>query len=408
MKRILTLALIVVAMLALAAAPALAEGYNDSGYNYSVDGDASADLGDAYDYNAGYYTRANGYTSGPHGGYNSTTNKCQECHSTHYAAGSYMLLRASTREAACDFCHVGGGGSSINIQMDNAYTATGVTSEDGEGMGTGHTLGYTGLAPVDIKPAYSDSEGLACFDCHTPHGNSARVLTTFANPGRAMEPTTAVTAVFAKFGSVPVDDATLAAAGIVPNLAGNYVLDASKGATLTADKAAYWGMTPNEGNIVLLTDVSSPTGAADGIITAVTKKKPIWPTGRFLLLKNPDNGDGEDTRFTTDAQVAGEGPFEGYNKLAIDWDDPYGPADPNYGGDQNNDYDKALPWNPKPVGMGGTAEFGDDNTGMLAVSEFCTDCHDGAAGASVQGAVVALEHTSTYVTAYSHDAQPRH
>ena len=175
-RRILVLALIAVAILALTAAPALAEGYNDPTE----------------------YTRATGYEAGPHGGYNSTTNKCNDCHSTHYASGSYVLLRANSREAACDFCHVGGGGSSINIQMDNTYNTAAavaggadavVDTGNDRGAGVGHTLGYSGGAPVDINPAYSDSAGLACFDCHTPHGNSARVLTTFANPGRAFQPT---------------------------------------------------------------------------------------------------------------------------------------------------------------------------------------------------------------------------
>ncbi len=123
-RRILVLALIAVAILALTAAPALAEGYNDPTE----------------------YTRATGYESGPHGGYNSTTNKCNDCHSTHYASGSYVLLRANSREAACDFCHVGGGGSSINIQMDNTYdTAAAVAGGADAVVDTGNDRG-TGVA----------------------------------------------------------------------------------------------------------------------------------------------------------------------------------------------------------------------------------------------------------------------
>jgi hypothetical protein len=131
-KKILLLAVVTVALIALTAVPAFAEaqGYNDSGE----------------------YTRDNGYFSGPHGGYTTTTNKCAVCHSTHYAEGSFMLLRANSREAACDYCHGGGGGSSINIQMDNAYKTmtedfdfadgvVDVANTPEGGYGTGHTLG---------------------------------------------------------------------------------------------------------------------------------------------------------------------------------------------------------------------------------------------------------------------------
>ena len=181
-KRMLVVALIVAAVFMLTAAPAFAEGYN--GYTWDGAGNFTDGLGD--------YTRSSGYFSGPHGGYNSNTNKCQDCHSTHYASGSYMLLRANSRESACDFCHVGGGGSTVNIQMDNDYNtqaavtagADSVIATDTMGFGTGHTLGYKGNAPVDINPAFSSSDGFACFDCHTPHGNSARLMEPFGIPGR--------------------------------------------------------------------------------------------------------------------------------------------------------------------------------------------------------------------------------
>jgi hypothetical protein len=109
----------------------------------------------------------------PHGGYTTTTNKCAVCHSTHYAEGSFMLLRANSREAACDYCHGSGGGSSLIIQMDNAYKTndgSGTMYLDGVadiantpegGYGTGHTLGYTGMSPADVKPAFQSSSGFS-------------------------------------------------------------------------------------------------------------------------------------------------------------------------------------------------------------------------------------------------------
>ena len=365
MKRIIVLAAITAVVLSLAAFPALAEGYNDPLE----------------------YTRATGYASGPHGGYTSTTNKCQDCHSTHYASGSYVLLRANSREAACDFCHVGGGGSQLNIQMDNDYQGVGggVEATTTMGYGTGHTLGYTGNAPVDINPAYSQSQGFACFNCHTPHGNSARVLTTFANPGRAFQPTNSVVTPFLSGG----------ADGTVAFLAAGGTMDGSlyNLGSLGVGDGVFWGLTSIEGNIVLSKDVAG---------VRKNMKKPIWPTGRFLLLKNPHSDAAENGQSdTTTGSAPGSGGQLGYNKLAIDWDEPLGPADGAYGGVQDRDYNKGMPWNPAGV------------TGLLSVSEFCTDCHDGAAGASTQQATVwySDDHNSApgaYAVAYSHDSQPRH
>ncbi|PKQ15941.1 MAG: hypothetical protein CVT67_07120 [Actinobacteria bacterium HGW-Actinobacteria-7] len=187
MKRTLLTIAAVAALVALCAGTAFAEGYNDAdGAGAGVEGIYVRDAG------AGQIESF----SGPHGGYTTTTNKCQDCHSTHYAFGSYKLLRADSAEAACDFCHGGGGGSDTNIMMDNAYKTDFDASTDFSGVvdtvntpaggyGTGHTLGYTGKAPADIEPAFQDAEnGLACFSCHTPHGNSARVLQSFGSPAR--------------------------------------------------------------------------------------------------------------------------------------------------------------------------------------------------------------------------------
>jgi len=186
-KRFALITLLVMAF-ALIAVPAFAEGYN------TVTSDATATaLG--YGDTTGEYTRYLDSDSGPHGGYTTTTNKCADCHSTHYASGSYMLLRANSREAACDYCHGGGGGSSVNIMMDNEYNTVADVADGAsaakvyadtlsQGSGTGHTLGYEGLSPADIEPAFTADDGLACFNCHTPHGNSARVLQSFGSPSR--------------------------------------------------------------------------------------------------------------------------------------------------------------------------------------------------------------------------------
>lgn len=379
-KRSMFVVVLAVALVALVAAPAFAEGYNNP-----------AGVGD--------YSRATGYLQGPHGGYTTTTNKCQDCHSTHYAFGSYMLLRANSAEAACDFCHGGGGGSSINIMMDNDYrdgtfdtAESSAVSTTTTGYGTGHTLGYQGNAPADINPAYSaGAGGFACFDCHTPHGNSARVMTTFANPGRAMSTSAPTT-----FGDIYASDASVPVAEDVALTAANFTtyLGASGGFAIaeTANGA------PGQGNFIFW------TGSA-------VQNKPIWPTGRFLLLMNPDveTSGTVEVADTVVGDEVGTASTLGWNKLAVDWIDPLGPADGVYGPEQDSN---------NTVYTGGVLTgFRDESTfpvdgpgvvGFLGLSEFCMDCHDGAAGASTQSAVVWRGYDSTYAVAYSHDAQPRH
>jgi hypothetical protein len=298
-----------------------------------------------------------------------------------------VLLRANSREAACDYCHVGGGGSQLNIQMDNDYDSSSAVATTTMGYGTGHTLGYTGNSPVDINPAYSDSAGFACFACHTPHGNSERVLTTFAAPGRAFQPTNLVLQPFLP-GGADGTAAFLAAGGTM--VGGLYDLGSSG---IGVGDGTFWGITNVEGNFVLTKDVAG---------VRKTMKKPIWPTGRFLLLKNPHVDAAEGQSDMTTGTAPGTAGQEGYNKLAINWDEPLGPADAPYGGVQDNDPDTNSPWQPAS-----------DEGGFFMMSEFCTDCHDGAAGASTQQANVwySEQHNSNpgaYAIAYSHDSQPRH
>lgn len=348
-------------------AVAHASGYNNSGYNYTLDGDSGEPDG-----NAGYYVRDPQTGSqvrafqGPHGGYTTTTNKCQDCHAVHIASGAFMLMRSDRRENACDFCHGGGGGSAINIQMDNAYDAERLVASNTDGQGTGHTVGYSGLSPLDIKPAYWDTQGLVCFDCHTPHGASTRVLTTFANPGSRLGGSR-VSAVYA--GTTLLEEAA-DPSGI-------------ELATYNAGTGAYWGPSVDEGNLV---------SVANGAVTS----HPIFPTGSFLLIADPHPTSIEIAEDTVTGNDAGSPTQLGFNKIAIDWADPLGPADSTNTGAQD--------------AANGGDFFG--STGLLSVSEFCTDCHDGAGGASTQRATV-WRRTGVggfggeYVAAYSHDSQPR-
>jgi predicted CXXCH cytochrome family protein len=357
--------------LVLLAGPALAGGYNDSGYSYGLPYGTN---------NTAWYVRdAEGGSQiasprGPHGGYTSTTNKCKDCHAVHLAEGAFMLTRVDDRFQVCDYCHTGGGGSKTNIQMDNEYDSDTALITASRGDGVGHTIGYPGNAPVDIQPAYGCQGGLMCFDCHSVHGNSDRVLTTFANPGRAIQPTSLVDEVY-KVGDPGYDHSV---SGWGDNDLDN-----------APDTDAFWGVTPDEGNIVT-------NGAGDG---STATRWPIWPTGRFLLTKNPHReilGAVEITDTVVSNDATG-----GVNKIAIDWDDPLWTEPLAYTGEQDQaGGNTSTPMHPWP-------------DGILSVSEFCTDCHDGAAGASTQRALVwkpneaSNDVSGTYVQTYAHDAQPR-
>ena len=373
-RRTLVLAVITVALVVLTAVPAfaVAQSYNDSGE----------------------YTRDNGYFSGPHGGYTTTTNKCAVCHSTHYAEGSFMLLRANSREAACDYCHGGGGGSTINIQMDNAYKTmtedfdikdgvVDVANTPEGGYGTGHTLGYTGMAPADIKPAYQAADGFACFDCHSPHGNSERIMGVTGNPGRQLGTDNIV---------IPMDQPP-------------YIGNSTDG---ILNSGGEWGVDPNFGNFKWFGDpwAANPAGRpADDTAGARLIYRPIFPAGRFMLVKDPHSTAQESQPDTaTPWTVYGDRTVlatDGLNKFEIDWDDPMGPADGGYGGGQDNDSNQSFLF--ATVGPSGTP-----GNGFAALSEFCVDCHDGTAGASTQAAEVWNSVEGTYTVSYSHDAQPRH
>jgi len=507
----------IAALLLVTAIPAFAEGYNDPLQ----------------------YTRDTGYFTGPHGGYTTTTNKCADCHSTHYAAGSYMLLRANSREAACDYCHGGGGGSEVSIMMDNDYRAgtydmaqASAVETTTAGYGTGHTLGYEGNAPTDIDPAFSESQGFACFNCHTPHGNSARVLEAFGSPshpagdgfvetiygvsfmdaqmfrmqesmkidlgtgqgapagaglypadgdlsklptaqkytGAAVEIGTGVSTnlggelaatgaafnawlanmVFAPTaqdigawaqtpGNIGPDtngdgynEVTLAGMG---NLMGLFMGGTSEPGSASGSELVdlfsawyvYWGTDVDQGNIATcfmnMGDwqvggydfTMNPAAGNYGIIDMPELEvwhKPLFGKGRFLLLKNPDSGD--DTAYSFDPMTgSGTGTNEmgipapdsaalfgapaapAGKKTAIDWEWPIGPAaswGPFFSLDSNERFPLAFPWAPKGVAM---------------ENEFCTSCHDGAAGTSTEAASVWSPMDNDYITAYSHDSNAR-
>lgn len=114
----------------------------------------------------------------PHGGYLTTTDKCEVCHSPHGAgATSYKLLVGSTSaDDACDYCH----GASGVITAYRVYTG-------GKDDLNGHEIGtFSGGVP-DRTGAWSGSVAgsLGCYDCHSVHG-AARVTSVSSVNGKTL------------------------------------------------------------------------------------------------------------------------------------------------------------------------------------------------------------------------------
>lgn len=139
---LLVLALSLVASVALAASPDdattattvidPATGVSRWTYKDSVDTAAKTE--------GGYAAFESGtlYTTNPHGGYDSTTNKCKVCHAVHRAEGAYFLLRSDTQDDACTYCHIGGSAHSRKIVYDLAGTIY---------TPNGHTIGASSIIP---------------------------------------------------------------------------------------------------------------------------------------------------------------------------------------------------------------------------------------------------------------------
>jgi hypothetical protein len=121
----------------------------EGGYLPFNDGSIYASAGAAYSIGGGHYNQANFATKGPHGGYDTSTNKCKACHAVHRAEGTYYLLRADSQDDACSYCHIGAGAKSRDV----------VYSGNPAGIDTpnGHTMGASSRIPGSTESMSTSS-----------------------------------------------------------------------------------------------------------------------------------------------------------------------------------------------------------------------------------------------------------
>jgi len=374
------------------------QGTWNSPYSRGVDG---YNYNDPQDYVAdGDQVSINGvlrFTSGPHGGYLTSTHKCRECHAVHRAAGKFKLTRSDTRFEACDWCHGTGAGSGFNIQMDNddMYTTE---------HNVGHTMGF-GIesgkwkAPDDTYPAFTPNYwqgGFSCFDCHSPHANPARMM-GFNDNGEPV--------------GLTYDDQD----GRGPRVYG--IINPGHG-----------GVSDGAGKTIECVDCHKVN---DETLTGLATR-PLYLSGSWLLVKNPDReiatvsttvasgiigdpsisimaGSEIPDAVTADLQEFDTDTAYPVNKVPIDWNDPVGVA---------------AAGSPR---VGYTERNTAPHNNYWIISEFCVDCHDGNAGLHTVQAPLFSEDRAlrnqgndpvtgkaidsfkdNYDLAYGHDSQPRH
>ncbi|MBE0447706.1 MAG: hypothetical protein IBX64_06360, partial [Actinobacteria bacterium] len=118
------------------------EDLRDGGVAKKQGGYAAFDSG-AFSTNDGMYSNWTGNDQdgigGPHGGYDTTTNKCKVCHAVHRAEGAYFLLRSDTQDDACGYCHLNGSAHSAKVVYD--------LNTDGRDTANGHTIGASSIIP---------------------------------------------------------------------------------------------------------------------------------------------------------------------------------------------------------------------------------------------------------------------
>jgi len=127
-------------------------------------------------YVMGAPTATNGTPAGygPHGGYDTASNKCKVCHAVHRAEGAYFLLRADSQDDACDYCHIGGSAHSSKVVYTDNPAGTATTN--------GHTIGGQNQPPDSTGLMWTVDVHMATVACD----NTTTIEATV--PVRAYDP----------------------------------------------------------------------------------------------------------------------------------------------------------------------------------------------------------------------------
>lgn len=117
---------------------------------------------------------AGDYSSGPHGGYLTTSRKCGNCHLIHSAPPSALLLPSSITQGTCETCHDGTGGKGVY----GAMQARGVPAVGRHRIDVTRTVpGGASSGGSSVATFTGENRNLSCGDCHSAHGTS--VVATF-------------------------------------------------------------------------------------------------------------------------------------------------------------------------------------------------------------------------------------
>ena len=370
------------------------------------------------------------FTSGPHGGYLTSTHRCRECHAVHRAAGKFKLLRSDTRFEACDWCHGTGAGSGFNIQMDNDDN---YTTE----YNVGHTMGFgvsTGKwkAPDDTYPAFTPNYwqgGFSCFDCHSPHANPARLLGYDAAGIAIPSIVNTATGEVYNIGNPGHDLYTSGGKGYAPG--GSFV--PALGFNLPASKskpyylAGSWLLIKNPDREMATSTTAVVTNPIQSWVPNIDMGQ--WGTAGLVnggsYVNDPDititAGQEISDAVTTKLYEFDASTSYPVNKVPIDWNNPIG---------------SASLWDEDYRALAADMPAGNDDVGYttrnpfcrsLILDEFCTDCHDGNAGFHTEKAPLfsedralrssavtsggdgnTLNDRANYDLAYGHDSNVRH
>jgi len=99
-------------------------------------------------------------STGPHGGYSTTSNNCKTCHAVHRAGGAFKLMRSDSADDACSYCHV----DDHRHASRQAYNggSSGIYTQNGHTVGAGRSIPDSSvrqwLEPMTLSALADDAD----------------------------------------------------------------------------------------------------------------------------------------------------------------------------------------------------------------------------------------------------------